>query len=185
MRPGFRCRWNAEEGALVTTSRWRGLGWRRFDADPGCARAVRDWIGHAVGSGQCPADPADAALVASELFGNAVTHGPSGGRVLAGYFLWPRGARITVCDGGGRTAPALREASSLSEGGRGLQVVDALSASWGSFRAAQAQAVWSDLGQPLRLVADDVWVRLVLAEFGGATPPDPSLAATPGTATYA
>lgn len=169
----------------MTTSRWRGLGWRRFDADPGCAKAVRDWIRHAVGSGQCAADPADAALVASELFGNAVMHGPPGGQVLAGYVLWRHGARITVCDGGGRTSPALREVTVLSEGGRGLQVVDALSASWGSFRAAQALAVWSDLGQPLSLMADDEWMRLVLAEFGGATPPDPSLAVTPGTATYA
>ena len=54
-----------------------------------------------------------------------------------------------MCDSGGPTLPRLRDGNGLAEGGRGLQVVDALAARWGSFRAARAQVVWCDLGQPL------------------------------------
>lgn len=144
----------------MTTSRWRGPGWRLFDADPGCGKTVRDWIRYVVASHPGPADPEDAALVSAELFANAVMHGPPGGRVLAGYVLSQHGARIVVCDGGGATMPRLRDSTGLDEGGRGLHVVDALSAQWGSFRAADAQVVWCDLGQPLDATASDAWAWL-------------------------
>src|SRR5450755_432133 len=49
---------------------------------------------------------------------------------------------------------------SLAEGGRGLQVVDALAARWGSFRAARAQVVWCDLGQPLPAATVEAWAWL-------------------------
>jgi anti-sigma regulatory factor (Ser/Thr protein kinase) len=116
---------------------------------------VRDWISHVVAAHPGPADPADAALVASELFANAVMHGPPGGQVLVGYVLWCQGIRIMVCDGGGATTPRLRDSTGLEEGGRGLHVVDALSAQWGSFRAPGAQVVWCDLGQPMNVAADE------------------------------
>jgi len=51
---------------------WRGPGWRITDADPGQARQVRDWIRAAITRHDCPVDPADAALAASELYANAV-----------------------------------------------------------------------------------------------------------------
>ena len=142
----------------MTTRRWHGREWRRFDADPACGQIVRDWISHVVAAHPGPADPADAALVVSELFANAVMHGPPGGQVLVGYVLWHQGARIVVIDGGGATVPRLRDSTGLDEGGRGLQVVDALSAQWGSFRTLRAQVVWCDLGQPMRVAADEAWV---------------------------
>src|ERR1039457_4948813 len=58
------------------------------DADPGQARQVRDWIRSAVTRHHCPVDPADAALAVSELYANAVMHGPAGGRGLAGHCPW-------------------------------------------------------------------------------------------------
>ena len=133
----------------MSSGRWRGPGWRWFDADPACGKAVRDWIARVVGAHGCPVDAPDAALVVSELFGNAVRHGPDAGNVLVAYLLWRDGARIVVCDRGGPTLPRLRDRDSCAEGGRGLQVVDALAACWGSFRAAHVQVVWCDLGQPL------------------------------------
>ena len=142
------------------TGGWRGPGWRVVDADPGCGKQVRDWIAAAIARHGGPADPADAALVASELFANAVRHGPSGGRVLVGYCLWSRGARIVVCDGGGSGSPELRQVTSQAEGGRGLLVVDAVSARWGSFRLAGNLVAWCDLSQPLRAPADDAWAWL-------------------------
>ena len=144
---------------------WRGPGWRVFDADSGHAGRVRHWIASAVGGHGCPVDTEDAALAAGELFANAVRHGPPAGRVLVGYCLWQRGARLVVADGGGPGAPRLRPRTSLEEGGRGLYVVDALTARWGSFRLSGALVVWCDLGQPLRIPAADAWswLRLVLS----------------------
>jgi anti-sigma regulatory factor (Ser/Thr protein kinase) len=141
---------------------WRGPGWRVFDADPRLGREIRAWISSAIGGHGCPVDGDDAALVVTELFGNAVQHGPAGGRVLVGYCLWRDGARLVVCDAGGRGTPRLAQGGELAEGGRGLQVVDSLTARWGSFRLASAQAVWCDFGQPLRAAASDAWAWLHL-----------------------
>ncbi|HET9968229.1 MAG TPA: ATP-binding protein [Streptosporangiaceae bacterium] len=146
---------------------WRGPGWRIVTGDREQARQVRDWIGSAVSRHGCPVDPADVALAVSELYANAVMHGPPGSRVLAGYCLWSAGARIVVCDGGGPTSPRVRRAESLAEGGRGLQVIDALAAQWGSFRLPGAQAVWCDFGQLPRVPDADAWawLRRVLTSF--------------------
>ena len=146
--------------AAVISGGWRGPGWQVFDADPRLGSQVRGWISSAIGGHDCPVDGADAALVVSELFGNAVMHGPAGGRVLVGYCLWRQGARLVVCDGGGPAAPRLVQGGELAEGGRGLRVVEALAARWGSFRLAGALAVWCDFGQPLRVAADDAWAWL-------------------------
>src|ERR1039457_4107748 len=136
---------------------WRGPGWRVTDADPGQARQVRDWIRSAVTRHHCPVDPADAALAVSELFANAVMHGPAGGRVLVGYCLWAKGARIVVCDGGGPSPPRLRHRPSSAQGGRGVQVGASVAARWGTFRLTGSQVVWCDFGRPLRAPASDTW----------------------------
>ncbi|MGH3275756.1 MAG: hypothetical protein ACRDNZ_15700, partial [Streptosporangiaceae bacterium] len=57
---------------------WRGPDWRVFRATPRYGKEVRDWIAHVVAQHDGLADPADAALVVSELFTNAVLHGPGG-----------------------------------------------------------------------------------------------------------
>jgi anti-sigma regulatory factor (Ser/Thr protein kinase) len=153
---------------------WRGPGWRVMDADPGQARQVRDWIRSAVTRHDGPADPSDAALAVSELYANAVMHGPAGGRVLAGYCLWSAGARIVVCDGGGPGTPRLRQDPGLAEGGRGLAVIDSVAARWGSFRLSGAQVVWCDFGQPLRAPESDAWAWLQRVLSAGAlTAPAP------------
>ncbi len=81
----------------------------------------------------------DAALVLSELVGNAVRHGsplPDGGVQVS----WSREGtvvRLEVCDGGGGPADVGAEggaratASSTAEGGRGLSIVSQLAAAWG------------------------------------------------------
>ena len=139
---------------------WRGPGWRITDADPGQARNVRGWIRSAITGHPCPVDPDDAALAVSELYANAVRHGPAGGRVLAGYCLWADGARIVVCDGGGTGTPRVPPGGGLAEGGRGLAVVDAVAAAWGNFRLPEAQVVWCDFGQPLDVADGDAWAWL-------------------------
>jgi len=144
----------------VTVDGWRGPGWRAYGAHPRHIKAIRDWIARAVASHSCPVDPGIAALAVSELFTNAILHGPPDGRVLVGYCLWGGGARIVVCDGGGTTIPQLRDPADGEEGGRGLHVVEALSAQWDNFRADGAQIVWCDLGQPLAAPHSDAWAWL-------------------------
>ena len=146
--------------ATVIIGGWRGPGWRVVDADPVHGKQVRDWIRSVITGHECPVDPADTALAVSELYANAVMHGPVGGRVLAGYCLWSSGARIVVCDGGGPATPQLRQGIGLAEGGRGLQVIDSVAARWGSFRLSGSQVVWCDFGQPLRALTGDAWAWL-------------------------
>jgi anti-sigma regulatory factor (Ser/Thr protein kinase) len=147
---------------MVIIGGCRGPGWQVFDADPRLGGQVRGWIRSAVSGHGCPVDAADAAVAASELFGNAVMHGPAGGRVLVGYCLWRQGARLVVCDGGGAGLPRLVHRGELAEGGRGLRVVDSLAARWGSVRLPGALAVWCDFGQPLHAPAGDAWAWLHL-----------------------
>jgi anti-sigma regulatory factor (Ser/Thr protein kinase) len=144
----------------VIVGGWRGPGWRMVDADPRHGAPVRQWVTSVIAAHGCPVDLDDAALILGELFANAVTHGPAGGRVLAGYCLWRKGARIVVCDGGGPGLPVLRHPGDQAEGGRGLRIVDELAARWGSFRIAAAQVVWCDLGQPLHAPSADAWAWL-------------------------
>jgi len=162
---------------------WRGPGWQVFDADPRLGSQVRAWIRSAIIGHDCPVDAADAAVVVSELFGNAVRHGPAGGRVLVGYCLWRAGARLVVCDSGGPGTPRLADGGDLAEGGRGLHVVDSLAARWGTFRMAGAQAVWCDFGQPLRAAASDAWawLHLVLSVCDLSASGRPVAAGLPGT----
>ena len=85
----------------------------------------------------------DAALVLSELVGNAVRHadGPClqvrlrrSGEVL----------RIAVHDDS-PVPPLPREASWEDESGRGMHIVDALSASWGWEPRSTGKVVWADV----------------------------------------
>jgi anti-sigma regulatory factor (Ser/Thr protein kinase) len=144
---------------------WRGPGWRVLDAHARNTGEIRHWITSAVVRHGCPVDADDAALVVDELFVNAVTHGPAGGRVLVGYCLRREGARVVVCDGGGPGTPQLHQPSGQAESGRGLRIVDALAARWGHFGVGTARAVWCDLGQPLHVPDSDAWawLRLVLS----------------------
>jgi anti-sigma regulatory factor (Ser/Thr protein kinase) len=161
----------ARRAAPAIRELWHGPGWRVFDASADQGRHVRDWITRVIGRHGCLAHPSDAALVVSELFTNAVMHGPAGGRVLVGYCLWRDGVQIVVCDAGGTTSPWLRKPGELDEGGRGLQVVDAVAAAWGTFRAGHALAVWCDLGKPLEFTSEaQAWLRPVLAATSLAAP---------------
>jgi serine/threonine-protein kinase RsbW len=165
----------------VSTGGWRGPGWRVVDAHPRHAKQIRDWISAAITRHDCPVDPADAALAVSELFANAVMHGPPQGQVLVGYCLWVHGARIVVCDGGDSRIPELRQVTGQAEGGRGLHVIDSVTARWGSFHLTGNLVTWCDLGQPVNSPASDAWawLRTALAASGPLFVP-PAQEAGPG-----
>ncbi|MCX4763643.1 SpoIIE family protein phosphatase [Streptomyces sp. NBC_01275] len=82
-------------------------------------------------------------LLASELVGNVVRHakGPVALRLL-------HGAELTceVFDGS-LTMPRIRRATDTDEGGRGLQLITALSQRWGTRYTATGKCIWTE--QPL------------------------------------
>jgi PAS domain S-box-containing protein len=79
-------------------------------------------------------------LLASELVGNVVRHakGPVSLRLLHGSEL--------VCEvfDGSLTMPRIRRASDTDEGGRGLQLITALSQRWGTRYTATGKCIWTE-----------------------------------------
>ncbi|MDT7549436.1 MAG: hypothetical protein QOE84_1830 [Actinomycetota bacterium] len=98
----------------------------------------------------------DAALVVSELVGNAVRHGAplANGQIRVGWVVYDSVVRIEVSDGG--RGPLRHEVieplpgggSADAETGRGLAIVALLTASWGSAFDSTSAVVWADV--PLR-----------------------------------
>jgi anti-sigma regulatory factor (Ser/Thr protein kinase) len=84
-------------------------------------------------------------LLVSELVTNAVTHAKTPCRVAAA--LKPRGLRVEVSDGSGHE-PLLVPESTDVESGRGLLIVNELSAAWGWEFTAVGKVVWFEL--PMR-----------------------------------
>ncbi|MFI7644243.1 SpoIIE family protein phosphatase [Nonomuraea sp. NPDC049400] len=83
-------------------------------------------------------------LLASELVGNVVRHarGPIHLRLLRSNVL-----TCEVSDGS-LTTPRIRRAADTDEGGRGLQLVAALSHRWGTRFTANGKCIWTE--QPLK-----------------------------------
>ncbi|MFJ6423921.1 ATP-binding SpoIIE family protein phosphatase [Streptomyces hydrogenans] len=82
-------------------------------------------------------------LVVSELVGNVIRHasGPARMRLLRGTSL--------ICEvyDASPTTPRIRRAASTDEGGRGLQLVAAVSRRWGTRFLSEGKCIWSE--QPL------------------------------------
>lgn len=85
----------------------------------------------------------DALVVVGELFSNAITHAPSPEYVVA--VDWNDGMiRLEMWD----SSPLRPQTLSVDlddEHGRGMRIVDALSAAWGSRIAASGKCVWAVL----------------------------------------
>jgi anti-sigma regulatory factor (Ser/Thr protein kinase) len=85
----------------------------------------------------------DAALVLSELVGNAVRHA-EGDTVQVRLRRTQDVLRIAVQDCSPRR-PAPRQASFEDENGRGMMIIEALSHRWGCEPLATGKVVWADV----------------------------------------
>ncbi|NPC98337.1 response regulator [Nocardioides sp. zg-DK7169] len=86
----------------------------------------------------------EACLVVSELATNAINHARSS--FLVRLSLNPTTVRIEVGDGG-RGTPEPQPHSATREGGRGMLLVAAMSASWGIDRSEDGKVVWAELAR--------------------------------------
>jgi serine/threonine-protein kinase RsbW len=156
------------------------LWWsRRFPGEPPQVSKARSWVAELL-----PAcDPLDELLIfASELATNAVTHTRSG--EPGGWFdvevTWsPKAARVVVGDQGSDEVPTSKASSGDGgtdfETGRGLMLIDAMSADWGAVGDASARWLWADAawrtrGGPLPITPGDNSVAQQFAALSQACP---------------
>jgi anti-sigma regulatory factor (Ser/Thr protein kinase)/DNA-binding XRE family transcriptional regulator len=114
---------------------------------PDQLRAVRALVAGALGADSDVTETA--VLLTSELVANSVRHSDSrrrGGRVTIRLVSVAGGVRVEVADDGAPTRPALAAGPrGLADGGRGLQLVEALADRWG-FEPGQCRlTTWFEL----------------------------------------
>ena len=101
---------------------------------PGSVPAARRHVRDALGSHGLSEYAQDAAIITSELVANAVQHAGGNGAATIGVTLTcaenPAAVTILVSDSSPQ-GPIRRETPTDGEQGRGLQIVEALSAHWG------------------------------------------------------
>jgi anti-sigma regulatory factor (Ser/Thr protein kinase) len=116
---------------------------RSFDADPRSVRAARRFAQDAL-AGQ-PGRVLEAiTLMVSELATNSIRHGGSGFRLCIATTR--KGIRVEVTDRAGGE-PTMRFPAPDEPHGRGLQIVDMLSDSWGVERPGPSgKTVWFTIG---------------------------------------
>lgn len=132
------------DGMRVRPIRARWAVWRLPDAVMHArrftARTLRDWS---------VAEESDVVLlVVSELVTNAVAH--TTGEVRLGLTLTGDRLRIAVNDASPRTPVKAESVDWEETGGRGLLLVAAMSAAWGSVPLSGGKQVWCDIALPPR-----------------------------------
>lgn len=126
------------------------LGSLTIPGRPEQLHAARMFVARVL-SGDCPCMDT-VVLLASELISNSLQHSDSrhpGGVITVTLIEIQGGIRAEVADEGGVTVPALRPAPrgspELAESGRGLQLVDTLSARWSYCRDQAGTVTWFEL----------------------------------------
>lgn len=116
----------------------------RLSADRSSARVVRSLLDRLLASWRLDGriDPDDVKLVATELAANAVVHSGAPETVTVRYRA--DAVRIEVTDRSPRR-PEARSAGPDAEGGRGLQLIEALGSAWGTEQLEDGKRVWCDL----------------------------------------
>ncbi|WP_433889864.1 ATP-binding protein [Streptomyces sp. CA-111067] len=126
-----------------------------FDCAPSAAKLARDHASDTFGYWRIPESTLDdARVVVSELVTNAIKHAARPARSVAHPYVltlcrMPDCVVIYVQDGD-RTPPVLRKLSDGDGGGRGLHLVEQLSAQWGYAYPSPGfgKSVWAKLVVP-------------------------------------
>ncbi len=129
------------------------LGSLTIPGQPGRVAEARAFVARTLGEGRACAPTA--VLLTSELVTNALQHSDSrrdGGTITIALIAVPGGIRAEVTDEGGTTVPVLSPGqpgpSELEERGRGLQLVDMLSARWNYLCDTAGTVTWFELAEP-------------------------------------
>ena len=107
-------------------------------------RFARDRVRGFLKDGSADADVEAATLIVSELVTNAVRHAGTGLRVAVTRVAEGR-VRIGVTDRAPSVQVQVRISPEDDEGGRGLFLVEHLSAGWGSVSDGTGKTVWFEL----------------------------------------
>jgi anti-sigma regulatory factor (Ser/Thr protein kinase) len=140
-------------GALVPAARWVCRRIVSCPVDTGLAsKAAREFTAQVLHGWGLLALAEDAAVIVSELVTNAVRHGGRSAAVPdpVELILWRQSGQV-VCavTDPGADPPVLTQPDPFAEAGRGLHVVEALSATWGWTRlSGRRKAVWAALPLP-------------------------------------
>ena len=94
----------------------------------------------------------DAALIVTELLSNAIRHAAPlpGALVRVTWTVDHDAVRVAVSDAGDGPLPRVTEPAPGAPGGRGLGIVETLSARWGVLRDNGETTVWAQLPAPHR-----------------------------------
>ncbi|MFC8366048.1 SpoIIE family protein phosphatase [Streptomyces griseorubiginosus] len=139
----------------------RMASWRLPD-DPKAASQARRHVREQLASWDLDDLVPTTELLVSELVGNVVRHARGPVRLR---LLYSAGLICEVYDGS-QTMPRIRRATETDEGGRGLQLISALSTHWGARYTPTGKCIWTqqsprDTEQPSDLLF------LNAADFGG------------------
>lgn len=132
-------------GATVHTSSLAGVAGEQvvLGPDPQAAAAARDFLRRTCRQWGVEAMLDAALLVVSELVTNAVVNARS--QVTVRLRLHPDHLLVEVEDEDGRPPVLQEHTDDDALGGRGLVLVDALSARWGSQPCPIGKVVWAEL----------------------------------------
>lgn len=118
----------------------------RFAADVAHIPRARRWVvEQATHAGASDDALRVVALLASELVTNAVQHGPPGGEVTVAVERRAGQLRVAVADES-PLLPAILDPDLNAVSGRGVMLVDRLSARWGVEERPGAKSVWFEVG---------------------------------------
>jgi signal transduction histidine kinase len=104
---------------------------------------ARRFVAHALTLVGLEEEEPDAALVVSELVGNACRY--ARGRVTVRVEVEPSDALLFEIEDDGPGEPHLRTGQSIDSNGRGLQIVSAIAARWGTRPTEDGKLVWAEL----------------------------------------
>jgi anti-sigma regulatory factor (Ser/Thr protein kinase) len=158
--------------AITTRGRWQmpAISWQRvFPGEASQLAALRQWLAALLPA--CPARD-DLAVVATELGANAIQHTASGrgGRFAVQVSRDRALVRVAVTDGGAATGPRIIEEPG-GERGRGLRLVEGLSAGMGVSGDHRGRRVWADIA----------WGDAVIAGTASPQPGEEAVGRGPGS----